>query len=195
MKSKNERQDAGASPLRRGITNLFGRSDRAADQDVYARLRAHARRIASDEHALTLQPTELVNEAYARLPTEARNDLEGHDGLVKRVMGHVAIDRARRRNADKRGGGVDHSSLDGSEIDIHALRPEARLHSDMDASAALDMLDRVDPHLREVYRLRYENEVTEEQAADALSVPLRTLQRDSAKARGLLKHIAQNGRG
>ena len=42
---------------------------------------------------------------------------------------------------------------------------------------------------------RYENEITEEQAADALSVPLRTLQRDSAKARGLLKHIARSGRG
>lgn len=194
MKSKNERQDAGASPLRRGITNLFGRSGRAAEQDVYARLRAHARRIASDEHALTLQPTELVNEAYARLPTEVRNDLEGHDGLVKRVMERIPIDRARRRNADKRGGGADHRPLDGSEIDIHALRPETRLHSDMDAAASLDMLDRVDPHLREVYRLRYENEITEEQAADVLGVPLRTLQRDSAKARGLLKHIARSGR-
>ena len=110
-------------------------------------------------------------------------------------MERIPIDRARRRNADKRGGGADHSSLDGSEIDIHALRPETRLHSDMDAAAALDMMKRIDPHLREVYRLRYENEITEEEAADVLGVPLRTLQRDSAKARGLLKHIARNGRG
>ena len=191
MKSKNEGHEADSEQL------ALGRGTRAsatASEDVYARLRTHARRVAGDEHALTLQATELAHEAYIRLPTEVRNDLEGHDGLVKRVVGRIVIDRARRRNAEKRGGGAAHSPVDGSEIDLHALRPEARLHSDMDAASVLEMLKRIDPHLHEVYRLRYELELTEEQAAGVLGVPLRTLQRDAAKARGMLQHIAPGGR-
>ncbi len=110
-------------------------------------------------------------------------------------MGRVAIDRARKRNAEKRGGGAEHTSLDGSETDSAALRPEARIHGDMDVHAALEALGRVCPDLREIVRLRHEVGLTEEQTAAVLGAPLRTVQRDWAKARGLLRHILQAERG
>lgn len=195
MESKKERQEAALGLGVRSLARLFRRPTRDAEDDVYARLKEHARRLARDEHALTVGPTGLVHEAYVRLPTEARGDLAGNAGLICREMGRVAIDRARKRNAAKRGGGAEHAPLDGSEMDVAALRPEARIHGALDARGALEALGRVCPELREVVRLRHEVGLTEEQTAGVLGVSLRTVQRESEKARGMLRHILGEGPG
>lgn len=193
MESKEVRRDTGTRARARSVADMFRRPKQPQVGDVYARLKEHARRITNDEHALTVGPTGLVHEAYVRLPTEARVDLDGNAGLLCREMGRVAIDRARKRNAAKRGGGAEHAPLDGSERDVAALRPEACIHGEMDVQAALDALGRISPELREVVRLRYEVGLTEEQTAEVLGAPLRTVQRDWAKAKGLLWHMLQRG--
>lgn len=193
MESTKECREPVSRPLARGIARVVGRSERASEENVYTRLKEHARRITNDEHALTVGPTGLMHDAYVRLPTEARQDLDGSAGLLCREMGRVVIDRARKRNAVKRGGGATHTLLDGSEVDLASLRPDARIHGDMDIEAALDALERVCPKLREIVRLRYEVGMTEEETAGALGAPLRTVQRDWAKARGLLWHMLHAG--
>ena len=84
-------------------------------EEVYAELRALAasylRRERSDH---TLRPTELVHEAYLRVagrsePTGGRAHFLALGALAMRA---VLVDHARRRSAQKRGGGLQRITLD-----------------------------------------------------------------------------------
>lgn len=82
--------------------------------DELRRLAASYMRRERDNH--TLQATALVNEAYMRL---AGNDSEAQDrvhffALAAQTMRRILVDHARSRNRDKRGGGLQQTTLDGS---------------------------------------------------------------------------------
>lgn len=99
------------------ITELlahWGRGDRAADdalaQAIYPVLlelaRAQLRRHAGQ---MTLRPTELAHEAYARVLPQAGLDWRNRAhfyAIVATVMRRVVIDYLRQRTADKRGSEV-----------------------------------------------------------------------------------------
>ena len=63
----------------------------------------------------TLQPTALVSEAYCRLVDHTRVDWQNRAhffGAAARAMRQILVDHARRRAADKRGGGWRQITLD-----------------------------------------------------------------------------------
>src|ERR1700691_2980603 len=72
----------------------------------------HMRR---ERSARSLQSTELVHEAYLRLVDQAGTpwrDRTHFFQVAAHVMRQILVDRARKRHAGKRGGGVPQISLD-----------------------------------------------------------------------------------
>jgi RNA polymerase sigma factor (TIGR02999 family) len=103
-------------------------------------------------------------------------------------MREVLVDFARRRRAEKRGGGALPVSLG------HA---GAALEIELDQVLALDQalaqLDAVDQRLRRVVELRFFAGLTEREAADLLGCSARTIERDWLKARLFLLRYLDAG--
>ena len=152
---------------------------------VYDQLRGTARRaLAGERPGHTLQATELVHEAYFKLLGSAQVDWQGRAHFVAiaaRAMRQILVDHARKRQADKRGGGVQHVTLGDAQADL-ALPPEEVLALD----AALDRLQEQDPRLRSVVEYRFFGGLTEKEIAEVLDLTIRTVQRDWVKARAWL---------
>jgi RNA polymerase sigma factor (TIGR02999 family) len=153
---------------------------------VYEELRAvAARQLRSERSGHTLQPTALVHEAYLRLvdQREANWQSRAHFfGVAAQVMRRILVDHARRRNADKRGGGIERVSLD-EEAD--------RVESATEVSVTLcdDLLNRlsaVDCRLAQIAELRVFGGLTVEQAAHVLDVSVSTAKRDWRTAKAWL---------
>jgi RNA polymerase sigma factor (TIGR02999 family) len=146
----------------------------------YDELRAVARRQLARQRA-TVQTTELVHEAYAKLVGRPLADVHDEAHLLKivaRAMRQVLVDRARKRNADKRGGDHNPSTLSDRHLGV-----TCRLDDVLTLDAALDRLDRLSPRLRQTVELRFFGGLTEEEAAAVLGCTERTVRRDWTKAR------------
>ena len=76
---------------------------------IYDELHRIAKRHFRRERSYnTLQPTALVNELYIRLVDQTGVNWQGRAhffGIAARIMRQILVDRARARNAAKRGGG------------------------------------------------------------------------------------------
>src|SRR5262245_11233091 len=105
------------------ILRAIEAGDRHAAADllplVYSELRQlAAARLADEKPGQTLQPTALVHDAYLRLVGDAearRWDGRGHFfAAAAEAMRRILVDKARRRNSLKRGGGRLQSA---SELD------------------------------------------------------------------------------
>lgn len=152
---------------------------------VYAELKGIARRQMSRERAdHTLRPTALVHEAYMRLvaSTGERFESRAHFfGVAARAMRQVLIDHARKRAADKRGGGRERTSPDEERLGVEY---------DLDGLIALDdalrKLEEMDERAARVVEQRFFAGLTESEIAALLGITERTVQRDWARARAWL---------
>jgi len=170
---------------------------RRGDQDaadrvvnaVYSELRRIARGMMRGERAQhTLQPTALIHEAYLRVCRDEPVDLASRASFLKLMavqMKRHLIDHARRRAAEKRGGGVAHE-------EIGAVEPAA-IESDDSAEeflsrldAALEKLAAEHPRIAEIIRLRFVVNLSIEEAARELGMSSGTVKRDFAFGRAWL---------
>lgn len=160
---------------------------------LYADLRrvAHARLRESAPHTL-LDTTALVHESFARFAKLSRLDVadRGHFlAYASRVMRSVIVDLARQRRAERRGGGdADIALTTGLGERIAApVEPEVlRVHE------ALDELAAIEPRLAQVVEMRYFGGLGHAEIAAALSIGLRTVERDWERARSFL-YASLNG--
>ncbi|MEO6925602.1 MAG: ECF-type sigma factor [Rhodanobacter sp.] len=164
------------------ITEILARGDSSAMEAliprIYATLRQLARRLRAREGAHTLETTALVHEAYLKLADSsglAFADRAHLFAYMSRVMRHILIDHARRKNAQKRQApemtvGVVRSDI----IDVLAL------------DEALTRLAAVDERLARVAELRLFAELSSPDIAEVLGVNARTVERDWLKARTFL---------
>jgi RNA polymerase sigma factor (TIGR02999 family) len=97
-------------------------------------------------------------------------------------MRHVLVDRAKARLAQKREGGFRRVTLDDEQLDAN---DQAELMVDLDD--AIDRLAVSEPRLARVVECRFFGGLSEEETAEVLEVNARTVQRDWAKARMLLR--------
>lgn len=131
----------------------------------------------------TLSTTELVHEAYLKL-NSGKTDWEGRAhffGAASRAMRQVLVDFARRRDAEKRGAGIQIVSLGESVAAV-----EIELDEILALDAALERLDRVDKRLREIVELRFFAGLPQSDIAQMLGVSERTVERNWLKARLVL---------
>jgi RNA polymerase sigma factor (TIGR02999 family) len=141
---------------------------------VYDELRKlAAQRLSQEKPGQTLQATALVHEAYLRLvDTEQAQqwNSRGHFfAACAEAMRRILIDNARRKQADKRGGGRQRIEVDG----VTVAAPEH--HDDLlELDQALSELAAADPQAAELVKLRYFAGLSVPQAAEALGVAPRT---------------------
>ena len=154
---------------------------------LYTELREIAHRHRAGEKDATLATTALVHEAYLKLVDQSRaswTDRAHFLALAAVVMRHILTDRARSRLAGKRGGAHDVVTLDDETV-ASDDQPGALLQ----VHEALDRLAAVDERLARVVEYRFFGGLTHDEIAIALGVTVRTVERDWAKARVLLRDL------
>jgi RNA polymerase sigma factor (TIGR02999 family) len=158
----------------------------AADQLlplVYDELRRlAAQKMARESAGQTLQPTALVHEAWLRLGGDQQPTWQNRAhffGAAAEAMRRILIDRARRRQAMRHGGGQERINVDDLEL-AAATDDDDRLLAVHDA---LDKLTAQDPRKAELVKLRYFAGMTIEEAALVLGVSEPTAKRWWAFAR------------
>ncbi len=132
----------------------------------------------------TLQPTALVHEAYLRLVGQRDrgwNNRAHFMGIAARAMRSVLVDHARRRKAQKRGGGQAAVPLDTTLL---VADGQAVAFDDLDR--ALVDLARLSERQARVVELRYFGGLTIEETAELLGVAPVTVKRDWTLARAWL---------
>lgn len=153
---------------------------------VYNELRSLAARKLLQERPGTLQPTALVHEAWIRLvgaenPVQFESD--GHFfAAAAEAMRRILIERARQRNAAKRGSGL--RLVDIAELDIPASDEDDDVL--LAVNHALEVFSKQDPEVARFVTLRFFVGLTNAQAALALGIPERTARRHWSFARAWL---------
>jgi RNA polymerase sigma factor (TIGR02999 family) len=159
----------------------------AGDRSVEAELMAHVypvlRRVAqrqlNQSGPLTLQATELANEAFIKLRQANAIEVESRDqftGLAARVVRNLIIDRIRENHAQKRGGEFERVDIE----ELHQLPGQMDRNSQIDwlaLDAALQDLEREEPKHARLVELRYFLGMSIEQAAVQLGVSVPTANR------------------
>jgi len=172
------------------ILNAIADGDPHAAHDllplIYEELRKlAAAKMANESAGHTLQPTALVHEAWLRL---AGNDAQAQFAnrahffaAAAEAMRRILIERARRKSAEKRGGGWQRIDLDKVDIAADADDDTLLLVND-----ALEKLSQEDASAAEIAKLRFFGGLTLEEAGQVLGVTERTAKRYWAYARAWL---------
>jgi RNA polymerase sigma-70 factor, ECF subfamily len=169
-----------------GLLRAWGDGDRDAldrlTPIVYDELHRLAQRYMKRERpGHSLQTTALVNEAYMRLVDYKGMQWQNRAhffAVSAQLMRRILVEHARRHNL-KRGGGVQHVSLEETALvggdqsaDLVAL------------DEAMDALARLDPRKVQVVEMRFFGGLSVEETAEVLKVSSVTVMRDwnTAKA-------------
>ena len=165
------------------------RGDRPAAEALFAALYDELHRMARRELArsgapVTLGATTLLHEAYLSLAGRAETafpDRGRFMAYAARVMRGLIIDHARRRQAQKRGGRFELTTLG---TDVGDERPDSRELEEI--GVALDQLAETDAELAELVDLKFFCGFTFEEIAALKGISERTAKRNWEKARLLL---------
>jgi len=160
---------------------------------VYHELRKlAAHRMANEAPGQTLQPTALVHEAYLRLVGNEDKKWAGRAhffAAAAEAMRRILIDNARRKRAQKHGGGQQR--LDIQDVDIAADAKDDEL---LAVHEALDKFAAQDKKKTELVKLRYFAGLTVEQAAQVLGISEPTAKRWWTYARAWLYNEIKSSR-
>ncbi len=151
---------------------------------VYAELHrlAHSH-MQGERQGHLLQTTALVHEAYVRLVGQER-DWQGRGhffAVAAQTMRRILVDFARRREAEKRGGGAIAIPLDEEIFAIERSDELVRLDD------ALEAFARIDARKAKVVELRFFGGLSIEETAAALDLSHATVERDLKFARAWLQ--------
>jgi RNA polymerase sigma factor (TIGR02999 family) len=175
-----------------GETQLLLRAARAGDPGaldalftrVYDELRRLAHHVRRGRAGETLHTTALVHEAYIKLIPSADLGWESRAhffAVAARAMRQVLVDAARRRVAEKRGGGDVLVSFD-ERAHAQPARSEELLALD----EALQRLTTLNDRWVRIVEHRFFAGLTAEETAAVMGVSLRTVEREWRAARAWL---------
>lgn len=161
------------------LLNLAASGDAQAGRMVFPAVYAELRGIASARLAAlprggTIQTTALVHEAYLRV---VQRSPVGWDSLrhfyfaAARAMRDILVEEARRKTAQKRGGGLKDVPLD-EEWAFEAAREDV-----LALDTALDRLERVDPDGHRLVLLRFYAGLKLTEIAELLGTSVKTAER------------------
>jgi RNA polymerase sigma factor (TIGR02999 family) len=173
------------SEVTRILSDIEHSDPQAAEQllpllyDELRKLAAH--RLAQEKPGQTLQATALVHEAYMRLV--GNGDAAGSDkpywdnrrhffAAAAKAMRHILVDKARRKQAEKNGGGRQRQHMDAEAL--VASEPNLDLVA---LDAALQQLAEQDPLKAKLVELRYFAGLTGNEAAAVLGISARSADR------------------
>jgi RNA polymerase sigma factor (TIGR02999 family) len=171
-----------------GLLRAWGDGDRGAldrlTPIVYDELRRLARLYMRRERpGHSLQATALVNEAYVRLVDYKGMQWQNRAhffAVSAQLMRRILVDHARRHNL-KRGGGVQHVSLDETAV-VDGDRAADLVALD----DAMDAMARLDARKVQVVEMRFFGGLSVEETAEVLKVSPVTVMRDWSTAKAWL---------
>jgi RNA polymerase sigma factor (TIGR02999 family) len=166
----------------------------AADQLlvlVYDELRLLATsKMARESPGQTLQPTELVHEAWMRLVGAKNPKFENRAhffSAAAEAMRRILIDRARRKLTVRHGGGFERVDLEGQ--DLAAPGADQQL---LAVHEVLDNFAKEHPAQAEVVKLRYFTGMTNEETAEVLGISVTTVKSYWTFARTWILHAIEH---
>ena len=182
--------------VRQEVTQILNAIDQGDPQAcdallplVYDELRTLANaKLAHESSGQTLQATGLVHEAYLRLIGPSTGGEPGWDSrghffaAAAEAMRRILIDRARAKNAQKRGGGNARRITLDACIAIH----DQSLSDLLVLDEALEQLEVVDPKKAQLVKLRFYAGLTMPQTARVMGLSLSSAERQWAFARAWL---------
>ena len=168
--------------------------DRAAADALFTALYAELHRMARRElskrgSGVTLGATTLLHDAYLDIANREGPSFPDRNrfmGYASRVMRGIIIDYVRSRQAQKRGGEYDMTSIRTDIAD--------KISDSMDLSQlsdALDELAKVEPRLSRIVDLKFFCGFSFAEIGTMLELSERTVQRDWEKARIYLHNVLQ----
>ena len=144
---------------------------------VYRELQKIAHRYLGREPVSnTLQTTALVHEAYLKLIDQTRVQWQNRAhffAVAAQAMRRILVDHARKRLAEKRGGGGEKVELDEGLIDVSDEKASNLIELD----AALKRLAEIDEQKSRLVELRYFGGLSIEETAEVLSISVATVNR------------------
>jgi len=177
-----------------GITQLliaWGDGEREALQQLVPLVYDDLRRLAAgymghETPGHSLQPTALVHEAYVRLIDQRRVQWRNRAhffGVAANMMRRILVDDARKRRAEKRGGGAERITLVGDDI----AAPEQHNIDVLALHESLERLAAFDSQQERIVELRYFGGLTIEEAAEVVGVSAATVVREWTIAKAWLR--------
>jgi RNA polymerase sigma factor (TIGR02999 family) len=157
---------------------------------VYREMRRLAGHFMRDERAgHTLQPTEVVHEAYLCLVGQDHANWQNRAqfmAIAAQIMRRILLQYARRRRAAKR------EMPPPEELPTPALA--GNWEEILAVDEALSRLGELSPQQARIAELRYFGGLSVEEAAESLGISPRTVKREWAMAKGWL-HAELSGEG
>jgi len=139
---------------------------------MYSELRrVAAHKMAREAPTQTSQPTDLVHEAWLRLVGTENPVFQNRAHFfasAAEAMRRILIDRARRRQAVRHGGGQER--VDMEEVEKVSAGDDYQL---LAVNEALDKFAGEFPDQAQLVKLRYFAGMTNDEAAQALAIPAR----------------------
>ena len=160
---------------RRALDDLFSAA--------YEELRRLAASVRRNDPAATLSPTALVNEAWLKLadsPAVADTSPLHFKRIAARAMRQVLVEAARRRTADKRGGGAAVVTFDD------AIGSMTTADDVLGLDAALEALAKLEPRQALMVESRFFGGLDVAETAQLLDVSEATVLRDWRAAKAWL---------
>jgi len=180
------------------VTNLlldWSSGDRSAFDQlipiIYDDLLRLARaRLKNEERECQLQPTALVHESYLRLADETRLQWQNRAhfyAIAANTMRRVLIDHARKRKADKRGGGIRVTLQTGMDF------AEERAPDFLLLDEALTKLAGFDERKSRAVELKFFGGMTTEEIAEVLGISVATVGRELRLGQAWLRREMSRG--
>jgi RNA polymerase sigma-70 factor, ECF subfamily len=187
MVARNIRMDQQWPPVETGASP----TDRLALDHLFSVTYEELRRLASSvrrgDPSATLSPTALVNEAWLKLansPEIASTSRLHFKRLAARAMRQLLVEAARRRNADKRGGGVEVTVIFEESLHKEPTGGENLLA----LNSALDALATMNPRQAVMVESRFFGGLDIPETAALLNISEATVLRDWRAAKAWLAH-------
>ena len=156
-----------------------------------------ATRMAGQYGPQTLQATALVHEAWLRLGGDEQPEWNDRTHLFAAVAGamrHILVDRARRRQRMRHGGGLQRIEIDAWNWEL-ADPGTAAANDDtiLMVNDALEGFAAVDPQTAELINLHFFAGLTISEAAEVMGLAVRTTKRRIAYGRAWLGREIRRG--
>lgn len=187
------------SGQREDVTALLRRASRGEREALdrlfpllYDELKSVAhRRLEAERDGHTLNTTALVHETYFKLVQQERVEWQSRAhffAIAARAMRRILVDHARKRNADRRGGGATKVSLDGQgRVPAPGAMGEDDLADLIVLDDALDRLADFNSRGADVVLYRFFGGLTHRETAEVLGVSEVTVRRAWTAARAWLR--------
>ncbi len=170
--------------LLRGWQNGDQESQEKVIRIVYDELRKIAGNFLRNERHNTLQPTELVNEAFIRLVDQKNIEWEDRHhfmGIAAHLMRQILIEYLRKKKALKRGGANRNLLLD------EVQEPEDKKPLDLiKLDEALKELEGIDPDKCRIVELRFFTGLTLSETARVMKISHAKVKREWTMAKAWL---------